>query len=144
VKLVWAILLALALAGLFAFVRFASVSDIATEATRLHLHMVGESIYEFRETNGRWPASGDDLKHTSFALRIPPAVWNSDVDGPAFVILWPSEGVSTDPKQNAQRVLVYHNAGLLAAFGKKWVCWGDLRTEHVKTSEIEARLEKQD
>jgi hypothetical protein len=36
-------------------IRFAGMSDVATETTRLHLRMVSESIYECRQTAGRWP-----------------------------------------------------------------------------------------
>jgi hypothetical protein len=138
-----AMAVAIGLALLVVVSRFAGVSDIAAQATRLHLRMVGESIYEFRQTTGRWPASGGELLHTSFAARLPLPVWRSDVEGPAFVIMWPREGMSPDPTQNSRRVLVYHNAGLLAAFGRKWVCWGDLRTEYVKTSELESHLAAQ-
>ena len=126
---------------LFAGCRNHSISDVASQAVQLHMRFIGESMYEFHRRTGRWPKGADDLAQTSFPLKT--RYWRSDVEGPAFVVLWPRDRMKPDPKDNAQIVLVYHNRGTLAEFGRKWVCWGDLRTEYVKTADLEKRLKDQ-
>jgi hypothetical protein len=135
------IAIAAGLVVLLVIYRFWSLSDIASEATKLHLRMVGESIYEFHDKTARWPKDAGDLAQTSLPVRTP--VWRDDVNGMAFAIVWPNERMKPDPKDNAERVLVYHYRGVLAMLGRKWVCWGDLRTEYVKDSELRARLKTQ-
>jgi hypothetical protein len=135
------IAIAALLVAAFLAYRFWGVSDIAAEAVRLHMRMIGESMYEFHEKTGRWPVRPDDLAETSFPKKTP--YWRQDVEGPAFVVLWPKEGMKPDPKANARTVLVYHDKGTLAWFGRKWVCWGDLRTEYVATGKLREQLRNQ-
>ncbi len=46
------------------------------------------------------------------------------------------------PKGNADHILAYHNKGLISEQGRSWVCWGDLRTEYIKTEDLQAYLNK--
>jgi hypothetical protein len=117
------------------------ITEVAIQAVRLHMRFIAESIYEYHQQTGRWPKNADDLAHTSFPLKTP--VWRGDVEGPSYVILWPDDRMKPDPKDNAQIVLVYHNRGTLAEFGRKWVCWGDLRDEYLPTRVLEDRLKQQ-
>ena len=57
-----------------------------------------------------------------------------------YVIVWPTK-LEPDSKDNADVILAYHNKGLLAKLGRKWVCWGDLRTEYIRTKDLRDRVE---
>jgi len=50
--------------------------------------------------------------------------------------------LKADPKENAGVLLAYQNAGLFNKLGRVWVCWGDLRTEHLPEADLRARLPK--
>jgi hypothetical protein len=39
--------------------------------------------------------------------------------------------MKADPKDNASVLIAYDNADLFNNLGRKWVCWGDLRTDHL-------------
>jgi len=56
-----------------------------------------------------------------------------------IVFLWPQD-LKPDPKNNANLLLAFHQGGLFNKFGRVWVCWGDLRTEHLRESELRVRL----
>jgi hypothetical protein len=116
---------------------FADVRDVAHEAVRLHLNLFGSSIYEYHATTGKWPTQIDDLAKTSLPVKSP--YWWSWFDHDAMVIVW-HKTLNPDPKANAGHILAYHNKGLIAERGQSWVCWGDLRTEYIKTEDLRAYL----
>src|SRR5262245_33322733 len=116
---------------------FSGVPDVAHEAVRLHLTFFGSSIYEYHAIAGNWPTQLDDFAKTSLPAQSP--YWRSWFDNDAMVIIW-HKTLKPDPKDNARDILVYHNKGLIAKLGQSWVCWGDLRTEYIKTEELQAYL----
>jgi hypothetical protein len=128
---------ALAIALVFSRGPFSGVEDVAHEAVRLHLSLYGSSIYEYHATTGKWPRQIDDLEKTSLPAKSP--YWRSWFVDDAMVIVW-HKNLNPDPRDNARHILAYHDNGLIAEGGKKWVCWGDLRTEYIKTEELEAYL----
>ncbi len=111
--------------------------DVAHQAVRLHLNFFGSSIYEYHATTGKWPTQIDDLEKTSLTIKSP--YWRSWFDTDAAVIVW-HKTLKPDPRENSRQILAYHDKGLIAAGGKKWVCWGDLRTEYIKTEDLQAYL----
>ena len=58
------------------------------------------------------------------------------------VIIWPKK-LKPDPKENGGAILAYHNKGLLASMGRVWVCWGDLRTDYIKSVDLQAHLDQE-
>ena len=112
-------------------------SDVAHEAVRLHLNFFGSSIYEYHAATGKWPTQIDDLEKTSLPVTSP--YWRSWFVDDAMVIVW-HKNLKPDPKDNVRHVLAYHDKGLIAEGGQKWVCWGDLRTEYIKTEDLRAYL----
>ena len=115
------------------FSPFSGVRDVAHEATRLHLGLYGSSIYEYHAATGKWPTEIGDLAMTSLPAKSP--YWKVMLDDDVDVIVW-HKTLKPDPKDNAGQILVYHNKGLIATMGRTWVCWGDLRTEYIKTEDL--------
>ena len=105
----------------------------AHAAMQYQLKAVGAAIYEFHSATGRWPASLDDLTETSLNQRSP--IWRKAAE--TFTFLWPKD-LNGDPKANGNVLLVYDHAGLFNNLGRVWVCWGDLRTEHIRERELSA------
>ncbi len=62
------------------------------------------------------------------------------LDGGVYVIVW-HKSLQSNPNENARQILVYHNKGLIAEKGQSWVCWGDLRTEYIKTDDLRLYLQ---
>jgi len=116
---------------------FTGGEDVAHEAVRLHLGLYGSSIYEYYANTGKWPSQIDDLEKTSLPVKSP--YWRSWIVDDAMVIVW-HKNLKPDPRDNARHILAYHDKGLIAEGGQKWVCWGDLRTEYIKTEELRAYL----
>lgn len=116
---------------------FSGLREVAHESTRLHLNLFGSSIYEYHAATGRWPTHIGDLAVTSLPAKSPH--WRTMLDGEVDVIVW-HKTLKPDPKDNASHILVYHNKGLIAERGQSWVCWGDLRTEYIKTEDLRAYL----
>jgi hypothetical protein len=116
---------------------FSGVQDVAHEAVRLHANLIGSSIYDYHASTGKWPLQLDDLEKTSLPRTSP--YWRSWFANDAMVIVW-HKSLKPDPKDNAGHILVYHNKGLIAELGQSWVCWGDLRTEYIKTDDLRAYL----
>jgi hypothetical protein len=116
---------------------FSGVREIAHESTRLHLGYFGSSIYEYHEATGNWPTQIGDLALTSLPAKSP--YWKTILDDEVDVIVW-HKTLKPDPKDNAGHILVYHNKGLISKRGQSWVCWGDLRTEYIKTEYLRAYL----
>jgi len=119
-------------------VRFYSLSDISNASIRLHLSLLGSSIYEYKAKTGQWPATAEDLAQTSLPIRSPH--WKAMLDTRTNIIVWHTD-LRSNPAENATVVLAYHNKGLLAWFGHQWVCWGDLRTEYIPSKELRGRLQ---
>jgi hypothetical protein len=116
--------------------RFYSLSDISNESIRLHLRLLG-SIYQYHDKTGRWPSRAEDLAQTSLPIRSP--YWKVMLDSGTNVVVW-HDDLKPNPAENASVVLAYHNRGLLAWLGRKWVCWGDLRTEYIPSKELRDKL----
>jgi hypothetical protein len=115
------------------------VSDMAHESVRFHLNLTGSSIYEYRAKMGQWPTQIGDLALTSLPTVSP--YWKYQLDEKLIVIVW-DRTLKATPKDNADRILAYYNKGLISEQGQNWVCWGDLRTEYVKTEDLRAYLNK--
>lgn len=99
-------------------------SSVANRSIQVWLKMIGEGYYEYHARTGKWPQRVADLSETSLPERFPR--WRSAAD--AMVFQWPMD-LQDDPKKNAGAVIAYYNAGLYSRFGRKWVLFGDLRTE---------------
>lgn len=113
--------------------------EIAHDSIRLHLKLFGSSIYEYYEKMGDWPTKSGDLAKTSLPEKSP--YWRTMLDDDVNIIVWQAD-LQPEPRDNADRILVYHNKGLLATRGRSWVCWGDLRTQYIKTDDLRAYLDK--
>jgi len=124
---------------LVTFAHFYSLSDISHQAIRLHLRLIGSSIYEYHSRTGQWPSSVEDLAETSLPRQSP--YWKVMIDSGTNVVVW-HDDLKPDPKDNADLILAYHNRGMLAWLGRHWVCWGDLRTEYITTQQLRAKLHK--
>jgi hypothetical protein len=111
--------------------------SIAHVSMRYQLKLFGSAMYEFHSATGKWPASLDDLAQTSLPQRN--RLWKESAQ--PIVFLWP-QNLKPDPKGNASVLLAYHQGGLFNKLGRVWVCWGDLRTEHIRESDLRGRLQK--
>jgi hypothetical protein len=100
--------------------RFYSLSDMSNESIRLHLRLLGSSIYEYHDKTEHWPARAEDLAQTSLAVRSP--YWKVMLDSGTNVLVW-HDDLRPNPMENADVILAYHNRGLLAWLGRQWVCW---------------------
>jgi hypothetical protein len=106
--------------------------EIATKSIQFDLRKIGESVYEARSKNGKWPAQIADLEETEY-LKTPHR--RTMLEEGAFVIVW-QQDLDPNPEANRSRVLVYDNSSLLSRFGRVWVCRGDLRIERISTKEM--------
>jgi hypothetical protein len=137
-----AVILAIIVVALLTmFVPTSGITEIAHESTQLHLGFFGSSIYEFHVATGRWPARIDDLAMTLLPQKSP--YWKVMLDDQVDVIVW-HKTLKPDPKDNARHILAYHNKGTISTGGQTWVCWGDLRTEYIKTDDLRAYLQTLD
>jgi hypothetical protein len=118
---------------------FSGTYQIAHETVRLHLALIGSSIYEYRSITGQWPARIQDLAKTSLPLKC--RYWKLELDDEVFVIVWHKD-LKPDPKVNGRHILAYHNKGLIATMGHRWVCRGDLSTEYIPTEDLRDYLQK--
>jgi hypothetical protein len=107
----------------------------ANAAMQVQLRLFGSATYEYHAQTGRWPVSINDLAQTSLPLKS--RVWRQAAS--SIVFLWPRD-LNSDSKTNANILLAHWKGGLFNEFGRVWVCWGDLRTERMKESELRARL----
>lgn len=117
---------------------FSGVSEVAHESVRLHLNLTGSSIYEYHAKTGQWPTQIGDLALTSPTVS---PYWRYLIDEELIVVVW-HKTLKPNPKDNADHILTYYNKGLISERGQSWVCWGDLRTEYVKTDDLRAYLNK--
>ncbi|MBZ5725066.1 MAG: hypothetical protein LAP87_08725 [Acidobacteriia bacterium] len=109
--------------------------SIAHLAMQDQLKLFGSAMYEYHATAGRWPSDLDDLAQTSLPRRS--YIWRQAAT--TLVFLWPKD-LKPDPRDNAGVLLAYDNAGLFNKLGLVWVCWGDLRTEHMRERDLRERL----
>ncbi len=112
--------------------------SVIIEADRYEVKTVAASIYEFRDVTGNWPVSIEDLRnHTSLRMRLlPKQSWEQFIGD--VVIVWPNN-LSRTPDQSRNVILVYQQTGK-RLWPFRWVCWGDLRTEYISTSRLNAAL----
>jgi len=109
----------------------------ANLAMQVQLKMFGTAMYEYHFHTGRWPTTVDDLAQTSLPARS--YVWRQTAN--TIVFLWPQD-IKPEPKDNAKVLLAHWKGGLFNKFGRVWVCWGDLRTERMKESELHTHTAK--
>ena len=102
-------------------------SSVPHQAMQVQLKLFGAAMYEYHSSTGRWPASLDDLERTSLPQRS--YVWRQTAS--TFVFLWPKQ-LQPDPRDNARVLLVYDDSDLFNKLGRVRVCWGDLRTGHMR------------
>jgi hypothetical protein len=116
--------------GRFAYDYFDANSP-ANLAMQVQLKMFGTAMYEYHSHTGRWPTSVDDLAQTS--LPAPSRVWRQTAN--TIVFLWP-QNLKPEPKDNTHVLLAYDKGGIYNKLGRVWVCWGDLRAEHMRESDL--------
>jgi hypothetical protein len=116
---------------------FSGTTQVADESLKYELNALGQSIYEYHAATGQWPSRPDDLARTSLPLRL--HYWRSGLENGSIVIVF-HDNLKPDPRENSSVVLAYHNKGLRAWLGRQWVCWGDLRTEYISTTRLNAAL----
>ncbi len=68
--------------------------------------------------------------------------WDDDISSGRVIVLWPKDW-PPNPKNSADKILAYYNAGLISEFGRQWACWGDLHTEYMPTEKLQTTLKKQ-
>jgi hypothetical protein len=129
-KLLTAIATAALVAVAFAYGQW----SVASESLRFDLRIIGESIYEAHARSGKWPARIDDLEGTAY-LKMP--YRKMELEQGVFVIVW-HQDLDPDPKANGDKILAYHDRGILSRLGRAWACRGDLRTEYVDSDELRA------
>jgi hypothetical protein len=112
-------------------------NSIAHQSMQIQLKLFGEAMYEFHANTGRWPNKLDDLANTS--LPVKSHLWRQSAS--TVVFLWP-QNMQPDRLENGNVLLAYCRGGLFNKLGRVWVCWGDLRTEHIREGELRARLAK--
>ena len=125
--------------GIAAAIAFAyGQVSVATESIRFDLQSIGRSVYEAHSKSGKWPTRIDDLNDTEY-LKMP---YRKTMLGyGAFVVVW-QDDLASEPAANRDRVLAYHDRGLLSRFGSVWVCRGDLRTERMSRDALGAYLKE--
>src|SRR5262245_34390686 len=77
------------------------VQDVAHEAVRLHLNLIGSSIYEYHAATGTWPTQIDDLERTPLPGRSP--YWRSWFVNDAMVVVR-HKSLKPNPKDNAGHI----------------------------------------
>ena len=117
-----------------------NITDDFIRAICYRLEVFGAGVYEYHALTGQWPDKAGDLAVTPMAARL--RYWQDDLQSGRFVVVWPHD-FKPNPKDNADRILVYHNAGLFLKFGIQWVCWGDLTSDYLTTAKLQAALKKE-
>ncbi len=102
---------------------------------QLQLKLFGAAMYEHHSLTGRWPNRLEDLARTSLPRKS--RLWRQTAS--TLVLLWPQD-LKPDPRDNSGVVLAYDRGGLFNNLGRVWVCWGNLRTERMRESDLRARL----
>ena len=106
-------------------------------AMQTQLRLFGAAMYEYHSRTGRWPDKLDDLAQTSLPQKS--YIWRQSAT--TLVFLWP-QNLHAEPKDNPNVLLLYTDKGWFNNLGRMWVCWGDLRTEHMRTEVLRAALRK--
>ena len=96
--------------------------SIAHESMQVQLKLFGVAMYEY---------------HAATSLPAKSYIWRQSAT--TLTLLWP-QNLKPDPKDNGSILLAYTDKGLFNNLGRVWVCWGDLRTEHLPESKLRARL----
>jgi hypothetical protein len=122
--------------GRFAWDYF-DTNNIAHQSMQIQLKLFGEAMYEFHANTGRWPANLDDLAKTSLPAKS--YIWRETAS--TIVFLWPQD-LNPDRQDNGNILLAYWKGGWFNRLGRVWVCWGDLRTQHLPERQLRARLAK--
>ena len=123
---------------LAAVIAHLNIRETADYSIQLHLKFIGSSIYQYHSLTGHWPHRVEELAITSLPLQSP--YWKVMIDAGTNVVVW-RDDLNPDPLQNAHFVLAFHNKGLLAWMGRRWVCWGDLRTEYIPNRKLREALQ---
>lgn len=125
------------IAGILIFIVlcFISLGSIGLRGLELHMQAIVASMYEFHDLHGRWPQSTQELATTSLTKDFPHAL--ETIDNGAIAVNWPKD-LPARRADNADKILAYHNAGVLTWFGS-YVCHGDLSTEYVSWSTVRAQ-----
>ena len=84
---------------------------------------------------------GAAVAGTPLAMQL--RYWDDDILRGRVVVVWPRD-FKPNPRDNAHRLLAYYAAGLISKFGRQWVCWGDLRTEHLSSANLQTAPEQED
>jgi hypothetical protein len=126
-----------ALAIVLPIVQYFDRSDVSHQSIQIWLKIYGDGMYEYHTKTGQWPSRIEDFAKTSLPVRF--RYWKEMLDTQTIVIVWHKK-FKADPKDNGGLILAYHNKGLYSQLGRTWVCWGDLRTEYIKTEDLRARL----
>ena len=61
-----------------------NLSGIGHSTVRLHLKLIGSSIYEYHSKTGRWPSRVEDLAETSLPRQSP--YWRQMLEQGTFVV----------------------------------------------------------
>ena len=122
------------------FLLFSGPTQVAHESIQVQLKAIGGSIYEYHTQTGQWPHQASDLARTSLPLSL--RYWKQALDNGSIVVVW-HDHLNSNPAENRDKVLVYHNKGTLAMAGQQWVCWGDLRVEYIESTRLQAALAEQ-
>ena len=112
--------------------------DVANKSVQFDLRIIGQSVYEAHSKTGKWPMQIADLEGTEY-LKMPHR--RTMLEYGAFVVVW-QQDLDPSPVVNRDRVLAYHNKGLLSQFGKVWACRGDLRIERMDSAQAQAPIAK--
>lgn len=80
------------------------------------------------------------IRGTRFRVGYGQVPFPAKLDSGTNVVGW-HDDLKPNPADNANIILAYHNRGLLAWMGRQWVCWGDLRTEYVRSRDLRTKLQ---
>jgi hypothetical protein len=114
-----------------------NTTDLASQAIRYQLGVLGGCIYEFQAANGHRPVSPAHLARTSISARY--RYRQEELHSGRVVVIWPHD-LKPGPRDNGHRILAYVTGGLISWFGRNWVLWGDLRTEYLSAEKLKAAL----
>ena len=111
--------------------------DIAIEAIRFDLNLIGRSVYQAHARNGKWPSRLEDLSGTAY-LELP---YRRELLEEGRYVVVGAQDLDPDPAKNRSRVLAYDNGSLFSRFGRAWACRGDLRVEYMDAGELRALVD---
>jgi hypothetical protein len=118
-RIFWAVIAAVVVVAGFIY----GALSVAVDSVKFDLRIIGESVYQAPARDSVWPRNVSDLEGTTY---LEMGHRTELIDKGVYVVVWP-EGLDPRPAANADRILAYHNGGILSWLGLRWVCWGDLR-----------------